>query len=145
MTSKGGGAGLERLKVLSAKPRKQKSFRLSSRQGGFRIGSRSDADEPRRPVEVLVAYDRRGGNPLKKYSKADFQLNADPICIEARNAITEIVDSNHLIVYPQADEFSVVVTGFDVNRDLFLQARNSQPSDKVIKATSTPQLSTARA
>ncbi|MEJ7595289.1 MAG: hypothetical protein WKF77_27535, partial [Planctomycetaceae bacterium] len=140
MTSKGGGAGLERLKILSTKPRKQKSFRLSSRQGGFRIGSRSDVDDPRRPLEVLVAYDRRGGNPLKKYSTADFQLNTDPICIEARNATTEIVDSNHLIVYPQADEFSVIVTGFDVNRDLFLQARNSQPSDKVMKATSTPQL-----
>lgn len=65
MTNKGGEAAIDRLKVLNTKPRKQKSFRLSSRQGGFRVGSLSDVVEPRRPVEVLIAYDRRGGNPLK--------------------------------------------------------------------------------
>lgn len=96
--------------------------------------------EPRRPVEVLIAYDRRGGNPLKKYSNSDFQLDQNPICIEAKNAITEIRAANHLVIYPLADEFSVVVTGFDLNRDLFLQTRNSQPSNKVMQATSTPQL-----
>ena len=140
MTNKGGEAAIDRLKVLNTKPRKHKSFRLSSRQGGFRVGSLSDVVEPRRPVEVLIAYDRRGGNPLKKYSNSDFQLDQNPICIEAKNAITEIRGANHLVIYPLADEFSVVVTGFDFNRDLFLQARNSQPSNKVMQATSTPQL-----
>ena len=140
MSSKRGGAAMDRLKVLNAKPRKRKSFRLSSRQGGFRVGSLSDVVEPRRPVEVLVAYDRRGGSPLKKYSAADFRLDRDPIRIESRNATTEIRGSNHLLIYPLADKFSVVVTGFDVNRDLFVQARNSQESLKATNATSTPQL-----
>ena len=143
MTNKGGGAAKNRLKVLSAKPRRQKSFRLSSRQGGFRVGSLSDVVEPRRPVEVLVAYDRRGGSPLKKYSTEDFRLDQNPIRIESRNATTEIRDANHLLIYPLADEFSVVVTGFDVNRDLFLQARNSPQSNKVTKATGKPQLQDA--
>ena len=145
MTNKGGGAAKNRLKVLSAKPRTQKSFRLSSRQGGFRVGSLSDVVEPRRPVEVLVAYDRRGGNPLKKYATEDFRLDQNPIRIESRNATTEIRDANHLLIYPLADEFSVVVTGFDVNRDLFLQARNSPQSNKVTQTTNTPQLQDARA
>ena len=140
MTSKGGGAAMDRLKVLSTKPRKQKSFRLSSRQGGFRVGSLPDAVEPRRSVEVLVAYDRRGGSPLKKFSTADFRLDQNPIHIESTNAITEIRDANHLLIYPLADEFSVVVTGFDLNRDLFLQARNSQQANNAIKAASSPQL-----
>ena len=83
---------------------------------------------------MLVAYDRRGGNPLRKYSMTDFQLDKDPIQIEAKNAIIEIRDPNQLMVYPVSDEFSVVVTGFDVNRDLFLQARNSQETNKAMKA-----------
>lgn len=145
MTNKGSGAAMDRLKVLSAKPRRQKSFRLSSRQGGFRVGSQSDVVEPRRPVEVLVAYDRRGGSPLKKYSTADFCLDQEPIRIESRNAKTEIRNGNHLLIYPLADEFSVVVTGFDGNRDLFLQARNSQQAGKVKAATNTPRLQDAHA
>ncbi len=140
MTSKNSSAALERLKVLNAKPRRQKSFRLTSRQGGFRVGSRSDAVDPRQPVEVLVAYDRRGGSPLKKYSTADFRLDHHPIRIEAENALTEIHDGNQLFVYPLADDFSVVVTGFDINRDLFLQARNSQEREPAAKPTPRPRL-----
>ncbi len=128
MTSKGNRPINERLKMLSGSPRRQKTFRLSSRQGGFRLGSRPDAVNPRQPVEVLVAYDRRGGSPLRKYSVTDFRLDQKPIRIEVNNARIEIRDPNQLLVYPQTDEFSVVVTGFDLNRDLFLQARNSPAS-----------------
>jgi len=145
MTNQGGGAAKDRLKVLNAKPRKQKSFRLSSRQGGFRVGSLPDVVEPRRPVEVLVAYDRRGGSPLKKFSTADFRLDQNPIHIESRNAIIEIRDANHLLIYPLADEYSVVVTGFDLNRDLFLQARNCQQANNAMKAASSPQLQAGHA
>ena len=134
MTSKSSSSTKEWMKILNAKPRKPKTFRLSSRQGGFRLGSRSDAVDPSQPIEVLVAYDRRGGNPLRKYSMTDFQLDKDPIRIEAKNALIEIRDPNQLMVYPVSDEFSVVVTGFDVNRDPFLQARNSQETNKAMKA-----------
>lgn len=145
MTSKHTGAATERLKILNAKPRRQKTFRLSSRQGGFRIGSRKDMVDPRQPIEVHIAYDRRGGNPLKKYSTTDFRLNENPIRIEAKNAIIEIRDPNHMMVYPLDDEFSVVVTGFDVNRDLFVQARNSQEINKAMKAAARPRLRIAHA
>lgn len=124
MTTKGNTAAKERLKMLRQTPRKRKTFRLSSRQGGFRIGSRSDAVDPRQPIEVMVGYDRRGGSPLRKYSVTDFQLDQNPIRIEARNVRIEIREPNQLLVFPECDEFSVVVTGFDLNRDLFLQARN---------------------
>ncbi|MBC7968104.1 MAG: hypothetical protein H7Z17_19510 [Fuerstia sp.] len=145
MTSHSSGEATERLKVLSAQPRRQKTFRLSSRQGGFRVGSRLNVDDPRQPVEVQVAYDRRGGNPLKKYSTADFRLDHSPIRIEATNAIIEIREANHLLIRPIADEFSVVVTGFDVNRDLFLEARNMQEANKSVKPTVRPRLENAHA
>jgi len=145
MSSKGNGATKERLKKLNESPRRQKTFRLSSRQGGFRIGSSAQAMNPLQPIEVLVAYDRRGGSSLRKYSTTDFRLDQKPICIEARNARIEFPDPNQLIVYPANEEFSVVVTGFDVNRDLFLQARNSpvENSGKKTLPERQPELSAA--
>ena len=101
--------------------------------------------DPRQPIEVHIAYDRRGGNPLKKYSTTDFRLNENPIRIEAKNAIIEIRDPNHMMISPLGDEFSVVVTGFDVNRDLFVQARNSQEINKAMKAAARPRLRIAHA
>ena len=49
------------------------------------------------------------------------------------------------MVYPLGDEFSVVVTGFDVNRDLFLQARNSPETDRILKPVARPHLHNAPA
>lgn len=87
-----------------------------------------------------MAYDRRGGNPLKKYSTTDFRLNENPIRIEAKNAIIEIPDPNHLMIYPLGEEFSVVVTGFDMNRDLFVQSKNSQETTNAIHPAARPRL-----
>jgi hypothetical protein len=143
MTSKGNSTTNERLKMLSGSPRRQKTFRLSSRQGGFRLGSRPDAVNPRQPIEILVAYDRRGGSPLRRYSATDFRLDQKPIRIEVNNARIEIGDPNQLLVYPESDEFSVVVTGFDLNRDLFLQARNSPAARGTIKLPAEMQISLA--
>jgi hypothetical protein len=39
----------------------------------------------------------------------------------------------------------VVVTGFDVNRDLFVQARNSQEINKAMKPAARPRLRIAHA
>jgi hypothetical protein len=38
----------------------------------------------------------------------------------------EIPEPNRLVVYPEQSAFEVLVTGFDPNRDLFLQARVSK-------------------
>ncbi len=124
-TSDEGGEST-RLRSLKAKARKPRSWRLSRREGGFRISGQGE--EPSRGIEVLVAYDRRGGNPLRKFSTTDFQLDHAPIEIAAHGARIEITSPNSLVVYPEADHFDVIVTGFDRNRDLFLQARPGENS-----------------
>ncbi|MFN9720376.1 MAG: hypothetical protein ACK58L_16890 [Planctomycetota bacterium] len=115
------GGETTRLRSLKEKSRKPRSYRLSRREGGFRISGQSE--QPSRGIEVLVAYDRRGGNPLRKFSTTDFQLGHAPIEIVSHGARIEITSPNSLVVYPEADQFDVIVTGFDRNRDLFLQAR----------------------
>ena len=131
MTSKENDTAAERLRTLKSKPRPSRSFRLARREGGFRLSGRPNPEERNRGIEILVAYDRRGGSPLRKYSITDFQLDAAPVQIDADGAVFDIVAPNRLIVYPQAERFEVVVTGFDNNRDLFLHARASKESARI--------------
>ena len=131
MTSKGNETAAERLLTLKSKPRPARSFRLARREGGFRLSGRPKPEERNRGIEILVAYDRRGGSPLRKYSITDFQLDAAPVQIAADGAVFDVVAPNRLVVYPQAERFEVIVTGFDNNRDLFLQARVSKESTRI--------------
>ena len=129
MTNKGTpgtNANAQRLRTLKEKTRKPRSWRLTRREGGFRIAGRPAPEELNRGIEILVAYDRRSGSALRKYSHTDFQLDQKPVQIDAHGAQIEIPEPNRLIVYPDSDVFDVTVTGFDKNRDLFLQARASK-------------------
>lgn len=121
----------QRLKSLKAKPRAVRSWRLNRREGGFRIAGRPTQAELNRGIEILVAYDRRSGSALRKYSTTDFQLDQAPVQIDAHGAHIEIPEPNRLIVYPDAESFDVTVTGFDKNRDLFLQARTSKTLSRI--------------
>jgi hypothetical protein len=116
----------QRLHSLKAKPRRTRTWRLTRREGGFRISGRPMNDELNCGIEILVAYDRRSGSALRKYSTTDFELGQLPVEIDARGAVIEIPEPNRLIVYPDDESFDVTVTGFDKNRDLFLQARFSK-------------------
>ena len=103
---------------------------MTRKAGGFRLSGRPQPEELGRGIEVLIAYDRRSGSALRKYSITDFQLDHEPIQIQAEGVHIEIPEPNRLVVYPEQDTFEVLVTGFDPNRDLFLQARTSKTLTK---------------
>ena len=126
MTTHGFNAGRDQLDKLPRKSKQSKAFRLTRRAGGFRIAGHRNAGEHQCRIDVLVAYDRRSGSPLRKYSTTDFRLDQRPIEIEAHGAEVTIPEPNRLIVAPTNDAFEVIVTGFDENRDLFLQSRMCQ-------------------
>lgn len=100
-----------------------KPFRVRRRKGGFRIffGDRR-SDRPQR-IEVKVAYDRRNGNPLKKYAAQDFDIDRSPIEIHAAGASVDVLAGNQMMIDIQDDAFDIAVTGFDANRDLFLDVK----------------------
>jgi len=125
MTTSGSVGSNQRLRALKGKSPRSRPWRLSRCEGGFRISGRQSSDELNNGIEVLVAYDRRSGSPLRKYSVTDFRLDAKPLQIETTGARTEIAGPNRLVVYAIEERFEVTVTGFDRNRDLFLQARKS--------------------
>jgi hypothetical protein len=105
-----------------APPRKPRPFRVVRIQGGFTV-TRGDADAPvPKALDIRVAYDRRNGNPLKKYDRADFRLDKNPIKLDApRGLHVRKCDSNHLLVALSDPDFSLSVRGFDENRDLYVR------------------------
>ena len=105
--------------VPTVEPRKRR-FTLLKVAGGFTVTR--GAPEAAIPVllEIVVAYDRRRGSPLKKYSATDFRLDERPITVKIEGAKDEERIKNRLVVRVTDAEFRVSVTGFDENRDLFV-------------------------
>ena len=104
-------------------PSKPKPFRVRRRKGGFRIFFGDRRSERPERIEVKVAYDRRNGSPLRKYSSEDFTLDQRPIEITADGADVEVLAGNQMAINVTDDAFDVAVTGFDLNRDLYLDVR----------------------
>jgi len=104
-------------------PAKPKPFRVRRRKGGFRIFYGDRRSERPQKIEVKVAYDRRNGSPLRKYSAEDFNLNAAPIKFTAEGVEIEFIAGNHMLMHITEPAFDVAVTGFDANRDLYLDVK----------------------
>jgi len=99
-----------------------KRFRVSHIPTGFWVG-RGEPGAPR-PAElrVQVAYDVIRGNPLAKYETADFDVSQDPIVVSAERGLALVrLEKNKIVVKVVADDFRLVVTGFDPNRDLLVK------------------------
>jgi len=104
-------------------PSTPKPFRVRRRKGGFRIYFGDRRSERVECIEVKVAYDRRNGSPLRKYSAEDFHLAEEPILIEAVGAKIDIVSGNNMVINVLDSMFDIAVTGFDANRDLYLDVK----------------------
>lgn len=130
MSSRGSESSELRLLSLQSQPRKTKPYQVTNRKGGFRVASRTRQTQVCSPLTVQVAYDCRGGSPLRKFSETDFHLKSDTVTISVRNALIQIVQANQLLILPQKREFEVIVTGFDLNRDLFLKTTPKPPSSE---------------
>ncbi len=99
-------------------------YRLNGKPGGFTIAdSGTPPTEVGSVLRVSVAYDLPSGNPLKAWSKFDFdfrennsrlQFTGNGVNVKARTGnIMEIE-----VIKP---DFQVTATGFDINRDLFVR------------------------
>ena len=84
----------------------------------FRLSVRPGAERIPREIDVEVAYDVRQGNPFKRYSNLDFELNKPPIRISGKGLKAGILKPNVLRIVLEERDFHLSVTGFDPNRDL---------------------------
>lgn len=116
---------------LPPPPAKPRRFRIARLRGGFSIR----AGDPGAPlpsvIEVRVAYDVRRGNPLRKYHPADFDLASAPIRWDTGTGGAEVKSAtgNRLLVAIASPGFSLEVTGFDPDRDLYVKAEAKETRD----------------
>lgn len=117
---KGTEARAPNVPPIEPKPR---SYRLSHLPDGFKLqdGTIAEEDLPM-IIRVRAAYDVLRGNPFKKHAAADFDLTKKGIKIESLGAEVSAASASSLIVEVKKSRFVVNVTGFDVNRDLILDA-----------------------
>ena len=105
-------------------------FQIEKTDGGFSIFRGSPDSQPPALLEIRVAYDVRRGTPLKRYKPADFRLDRAPIHV---TAVTEITvrecAENRLLVEPTGPDFRLEVSGFDLERDVFVEAKPKEKQD----------------
>lgn len=100
-----------------------KRFRVEKVKGGFSVRPGDPEAQTPKQLDIHVAYSIRSGNPLRKWHKADFELDKAPITLGSDvKGITILSRSgNEIRAEVTETDFLLSVTGFDENRDLFVK------------------------
>lgn len=109
---------------FSPPPPTPRWYRLNGRPGGFTIAdSGSPPTEVGSVLRVSVAYDLPSGNPLKAWSKFDFDFKGknDRLQFTGNGVNVKAKTGNIFEVEVIKSDFLVTATGFDINRDLFVR------------------------
>lgn len=111
-------------KTIKPEPPKRKSFPptiVTKIDNGFKIRRNFEYPEEINTIVVKVAYGVVRGNPLSLYNSLDFSFQNDNFSI-VNNGVKVIKMVENKINYEITDsDFSVEITGFDSNRDLYVK------------------------
>ncbi len=73
-------------------------------------------------AQIQCAYNTSSGNPLKKWHRADFQLTDQAISVKTNDCgRVSAIKGNEITVEIGGADFSLKVSGFDTNRDVFVR------------------------
>jgi hypothetical protein len=101
-------------------------FTIARRPGGFVVAPASglqDEDLPLR-IRIRVAYDLLRGDPFKKHSPLDFNLDSDDeIDVDVAYCRVLATSANVVVVEANSRDFKATFAGFDLNRDLVIDAQ----------------------
>ena len=109
--------------VIEPRP---KSLVIQGREGGFSLVAGAGARKWAYPCQLRVrcAYDIIGSDPFKRWSSFDFLLEKDEITLNLSNAEVASRKGNILRLNLTSPDFSLDASGFDINRDLLVEARS---------------------
>lgn len=112
--------------VIKVEPR-EKAISIKPRKGGFEVVAGPGAAKWSFPkkIRIKVVYDTMVGNPFNAHSKYDFDLTKGEIDLELKDATVETHNSHVLVASVTGPDFMVSGTGFDMNRDIVVDARTS--------------------
>lgn len=105
-------------------PPSEKAYRLIRLKGGFAIRGGVSLKPEQLPLTIRVrtAYDVLRGNPFSKHDPLDFDFLNNELEVKATGAISSALSPNVLVIKANTRDFEVTVTGFDVRRDLIIDA-----------------------
>lgn len=105
-------------------PPTEKAYRLIRLKGGFAIRGGATLRPEQLPLTIRVraAYDVLRGNPFTKHDPLDFDFSKSELEVKATGANATAQSPNALVIKASSREFEVTVSGFDVRRDLIIDA-----------------------
>jgi hypothetical protein len=112
---------------------------LTQHDEGFAIRHNPGQPLPSR-LTVRVAYDVLRGSPWSDYDPADFDFRktrVDVRVLASDAAVERKEPGNRLVIVPESEAFEVVATGFDPNRDLIVDVRDTERSRRKQKEDSS--------
>jgi len=98
-----------------------KPIEITQIQGGLLVRGTDHLDGIRF-INIRVAYDVLRGNPFNRYSPEDFDLRYPPIKVSSTGIDKETRLENELRFYILDPKFEVKIEGFDLNRDIIVDA-----------------------
>lgn len=116
----------KRRRKTPPRDRPEPAIRLEEEEGGFALVPGPGATKwkfPRR-IRVRMAYDMIGGDPFKRFSRFDFDLNnGKALTFGCIGGDIRIIAANRLYFDVTELDFRLEVHGFDVRRDLIVDWR----------------------
>jgi hypothetical protein len=110
-------------KKLPAIPRNPTRFRISKQEGGFQLSGVNGTTPPPQ-IDIKVAYDVRRGSALRNYDKSDFRIGKNGVKLIDLVGVTVLSAAENLLSLQIDDpDFRCTLSGFDVERDLYVDAR----------------------
>jgi len=120
-----------RRKRKSVRPRPEveqrpKALIVRGRKGGFSVVAGPGAQKWSYPCQLRIrcAYDIIGSDPFKRWSAFDFSLEKQDFDVETKDAEVAVRKGNVIRLNLTSPEFEFDASGFDVNRDLLVEARS---------------------
>jgi hypothetical protein len=105
-------------------PRRPQLVAAQRVTGGFRIAPASKATETPDRITVRAGYDRRKGDPIRKWDPADFEFGRHPLTMELSGLEIEDASENRISVRVKDPDFELTVTGFEPSRgDVVVRVR----------------------
>jgi hypothetical protein len=105
-------------------PPTEKAYRLIRLKGGFAIRGGASLKPEQLPLTIRVraAYDVLRGNPFSKHDPLDFDFSKNELEVKATGANASAQSPSALVIKASSRDFEVTVSGFDVRRDLIIEA-----------------------
>lgn len=128
--------GEENQDDLDPQEPKLKRFRVTKSNGGFTVTKGDKGTTPPARLDIKCAYDTRAKNPLAIYRKSldakspDFRLGKDGVDVTCKEGL-EILEmkNNQMRIQILNPDFQLTLSGFDGNRDLFVNVKMEEVSD----------------